>query len=162
MQNWGFNFKCKEIVDTYLNIGKALPLKYFKTLEKWHANLMVELNELESERPVSRDERAKFFKFFTEKGNLKMSAEAVYCFLANDPYFKEAHTAEQDCIIEYEIYKAIKKKVPRKDYREKGSWANVLQDFFNKFQSTEKQLSNLASWRDEASYTDKLINQYLK
>ena len=41
--------------------------------------------------------------FFTEKGNISCSAEAVYSYLFKDDNFKEDHTALSDCKIESQI-----------------------------------------------------------
>lgn len=53
---------------------------------------------------------------YTDKGNRKSGAEAVYAYLMNNPEFEEAHTALADCEIEAQIFLAIlarKKKLHR-------------------------------------------------
>lgn len=42
--------------------------------------------------------------FVTAKGHPQTGAEAVYCYLINDPYFEEKHTARADCEIEAYIF----------------------------------------------------------
>ncbi len=58
----------------------------------------------------------KYFNFavgnglVTEKGNLKTSAEACYKFLTDEPEFVESHTGLEDCLIEYQILIACRRK----------------------------------------------------
>lgn len=53
----------------------------------------------------------------TPTGRIPSNAQALYCFLTNDPSFKEAHTALEDTLIEKEILKrclASHKAMPKK------------------------------------------------
>ena len=49
-------------------------------------------------------------KLFTDSGNRKCSAESIYCYITNNPRFKEAHTALADTEIEAEIFIACVKR----------------------------------------------------
>lgn len=46
--------------------------------------------------------------FLTDKGNIPTSAEMVYRFIQNDPFFTESHTGLEDVRIEKDIYFSIK------------------------------------------------------
>jgi hypothetical protein len=149
LSNFNINFKGKHIFDTYLNAGNGLPLKYYQTLTEWNETGLYDN------------------KFITEKGNLKMSAEAIYCFLSNNPDFKEKHTAVADCQIEFEIYKYLKKRISFNDANSDGNWLTVLKNYFSKFKNKvakEKiEYLNKFNWynTDNEPYTQKLLKQYL-
>lgn len=49
-------------------------------------------------------------ELLTPKGNYKTSAESMYSYLSQKPKFEEKHTGLEDCYIELEIFKAIKKE----------------------------------------------------
>lgn len=42
-------------------------------------------------------------RFFSAKSVMKTSAETIYCYIINDAYFKEKHTAFEDVLIERNI-----------------------------------------------------------
>ena len=67
--------------------------------------------------------------FFTEKGNIKTSAECAYSYITNNPEYKESHTALADAEDEKEILEYIIRNVKgRKDMQyglHYNSWKKV-------------------------------------
>lgn len=165
LHNNGMKIRAQKIVDTFLEAGDALPLKYYTTLREWHEQKMEELKKKEEEAGelgLDGEQRKKFYKFFTEKGNLKMTAEAIYCYLSNNPNFEESHTALNDCIIEYEIYKYIQKRSKVGDSTD-GNWMTVLFNFFSRFKRTDSEAKKIEEYKrkiKDNSYTAGLIRQF--
>jgi DNA polymerase III epsilon subunit-like protein len=172
LSNFKLYFKANYLIDTYLMIGDALPLKYYTTLTEWHTEKMIELERhlKETNKSIAEltdAEKRKFFKFFTEKGNLKMTAESIYCFISNNKNFTEKHTALKDAEIEAEIYDYIIKRIGKRNLKLNGNWLTVLLEYFSKFKKTskisesmkEKFKYQLEKLND--SYTKDLIQQYL-
>ena len=165
LHNNGMRVKAQRIVDTFLESGDALPLKYYTTLREWHEKKMIDLKTAEEnagELGLSEDEKKKYYKFFTEKGNLKMTAEAIYCYISNNPDFTESHTALHDCIIEYEIYKYIQKRSKVGDSTD-GNWMTVLFNFFSRFKRTDSEAKKIEEYKrkiKDDSYTAGLIRQF--
>lgn len=159
----GMTIRAQKIVDTFLESGEALPLKYYTTLLNWHNELMEELSQIE--KPLNKDEKKKYFKFFTEKGNLKMTAESIFCFISGDKNFIETHIALHDAMVEYEIFKYIAKRKPVGKITN-GNWMTNLLNFFSKFKRTKELAENIEKMLEkfppnDNSYTDKLIQQFL-
>jgi hypothetical protein len=105
----------------------------------------------------------EFYKFFTKKGNLKMTAESIYCFISNNPEFKEAHTAVQDCKIEYEIYKYLRKRGLKR--QKEGNWLTILLNYFGQYRKTEtiaNEFKKKFAWQlKKQSYTNELVSCFL-
>lgn len=67
---------------------------------------------------------------FTNNGNPKTSAEAVYRFITGKHDFEECHTALKDAKIEYEILKAAKKKHKKTRHSSKGQgWCDAAKAY---------------------------------
>lgn len=144
----GINIKAKTIFDSYLLSGNCLPLKYYTQLTEWHKEKMRQLEEYLKSKglelgDLTDEEKKQFFKFFTEKGNLKFTAESIYCFISGNPEFKESHTAVEDCIIEYEIYKYMKKRLYSNELA--SNWIRNIVNYFERFKATKEVANDLLS-----------------
>lgn len=77
----------------------------------------------------------KKHNLFTDKGNLKTSAEACYRYLANDNDFIEVHMALQDCEIEAVILTACLKQKKKMDWKKFGPvWQKVNKKYKKYFE----------------------------
>lgn len=67
------------------------------TFSKNYTNFCLENKDVISEQ-------TKDSLFITNGGRVRTTAQAIYCYLINDPHFKEAHTGLEDIDIEIEIF----------------------------------------------------------
>lgn len=113
----------KRAMTNVLNICN-LPNRHFKN-EK---NLFCIMN-LAEQVLMNRPTYFQFcekYGLFTEKGNLKTSAESCYKYIAYNPYFIESHMAFEDVRIEKDIFIHILRQKKKMNWTKFGSvWAKV-------------------------------------
>lgn len=106
--NLGFDMRALSSTNGALDSGKFL--NYIpKLLDIWQFSCEVLLN-----RPTYKN-MAKKYKWVSEAGNIRTTAETAYRYISHQPDAVEAHTALCDARIEGEILKACfrqKKKIP--------------------------------------------------
>jgi hypothetical protein len=91
LKNCGITFENIKVFDTYRNVGNLLPLNYYYFCEQNRST-----------------------KFFTDSGNIKLTLEAIYCYITDNPDFCLSHIAINDCKVNFEVYQYLisrKKKI---------------------------------------------------
>lgn len=107
--NLAFDARVMRTMQGLFGDGSSLLAEDTRTLCIWNLACMTKLNSKRFRRT------ADAFGWKSDKGNYVTSAEVAYKYLAQDPEFKEDHTALSDCVIETRImaecFKA-KKAIP--------------------------------------------------
>jgi hypothetical protein len=151
---WSFNaeFDRRGFVDNLKIYNTHLPERIY---DNWSC-IMVLFGNVLNNNPkqkkkylnflIENEFKSKDFKFVTEAGNFKTSAEATYRWLNNQPDFIEEHKGKADTLIEGQILQWCKKfKWSHLDRKPQGGGWAITNDTARAFQSLS---SIVADYRD--------------
>lgn len=88
--------------------GTNNPMKKIDLLDTQEISKVITFSKEYSEFCLKHQDRLNSINescFITNSGRVRTTAQAIYCYITNDPNFEEAHTGLEDIDIEIEIFK---------------------------------------------------------
>lgn len=108
------NFDRQAVARISEEFGTDNPFKKLDLLDTQEISKVITFSKEYAEFCLQHQERLNSINesaFITNSGRVRTTAQAIYCYITQDPNFEEAHTGLEDIDIEIEIFKESLKRL---------------------------------------------------
>lgn len=102
------NFDKTAMARLFEDFGVDNPFENIDLLDTQEISKVITFSKAYTEFCLANKDRLNSVKdscFITNSGRVRITAQAIYCYITQDPTFEEAHTGLEDLDIEIEIFK---------------------------------------------------------
>lgn len=109
-----------------INVLDTMEMSKVITMSKEYENFCINNINVQSQKNGSMES-----DFITNSGRVRTTAQAIYCYLTNNPHFQEAHTGLEDISIEYAIFKASANLIDNVELNVAPTWRDYQVVYIN-------------------------------